>query len=143
MCMLKEYQIDPVRREIVHTDFYRIDPEQYITISVPVATTGRAKGVKAGGRLVIVTRTVQVRCKVKDIPHSASYDVTDVAIAESVYIDQLTPPEGCEFIYKNRFPVIRVARKRGLLLEEEEGEGEETTLVGAEVEEEGAPGAVA
>ena len=39
--------------------------------------------------------------------------VAAAGLGESIYIDQITAPAGCEFVYKNRFPVMLVARKRG------------------------------
>lgn len=112
-CMVKAYQIDPVRRELTHVDFYQVDPEQIITIEVPIEAVGTSVGVKAGGRLQIVTRAVRLRCAVKNIPSAVLHDVTPVQVGDAVYIDEITPPAGCEFVYRNRFPVIRIARKRG------------------------------
>jgi large subunit ribosomal protein L25 len=112
-CMVKAHQIDPVRRNITHVDFYRVTDEQMVMIDVPVEATGTAVGVKMGGRLQIVSRAVKLRCAVRDIPATVPHDVTKVQVSESVYIDEITPPEGCEFMYRNRYPVIRVARKRG------------------------------
>jgi large subunit ribosomal protein L25 len=112
-CMVKAHQIDPIRRHITHVDFYRVTDEQLILIDVPVEATGTAVGVKMGGRLQVVSRAVKLRCAVRDVPATVPHDVTKVQVGEAVYIDEITPPEGCEFMYRNRFPVIRVARKRG------------------------------
>ena len=112
LCMVKDYQIDSVRREITHVDFYEVDPEQFVTIKVPVTTTGTSVGVKAGGRLVVVAREIKVRCKVKDIPAAVPHDVTALQVSEAVYVDEMSAPQDCELVFKNRFPVIRVAKKR-------------------------------
>lgn len=111
--MVKAHQIDPIRRHITHVDFYRVDDDQKITIDVPVEATGTAIGVKMGGRLQVVSRAVRLRCAVRDIPATVPYDVTAVQVSQAVYIDEITAPNGCEFMYRNRYPVIRVARKRG------------------------------
>lgn len=113
LVMVKDYQFDPIRRELTHVDFYAVDPDQAVTLRVPVSTTGASIGVKAGGRLQVVSRDVKLTCKVKDIPSTVPHDVTNVHVGESVYIDEMSAPEGCEFVFKNRYPVIRVARKRG------------------------------
>lgn len=113
LVMVKDYQFDPIRRELTHLDFYAVDPEQFVTLRVPVSTTGASVGVKAGGRLQIVSRDVKLTCRVKDIPSTVPHDVTTVHVGESVYVDEMIAPEGCEFVFKNRYPVIRVARKRG------------------------------
>jgi large subunit ribosomal protein L25 len=117
-CMLKEYQIDSVKRKMTHVDLYSVNPDQLITIQVPVSTVGRSLGERAGGLLQIVARVVRLRCAVKDIPATVPHDVTEANLGDAIYIDQFTPPQGCEFVFRNRFPVIRIARKRGAKGEE-------------------------
>lgn len=117
--MLKDSQFNPVRREMTHVDLWVVAPEQEIVIDVPVATQGRSKGEVVGGLLQIVSRTVKVRCQVKDIPPAVTHDVTGVDLAEQVYVDEMTAPEGCTLEFKNRFPVIRVATRRGAKKAEE------------------------
>jgi large subunit ribosomal protein L25 len=113
LCMLKARQFDPVRRVITHIDLLNVSEEREVEIRGPVKPVGRSAGERAGGRLQVVTRDVLLRCKVKDIPAAVEHDVTAAGLGESIYIDQITAPAGCEFVYKNRFPVMLVARKRG------------------------------
>lgn len=113
LCMVKDTQFNPVRRELTHLDFYVVDPNQSITVDVPVEPVGKAIGEKLGGLLQITSRTVKVRCKVKDIPATVTHDVTDMQVTDQVYVDEMTAPDGCELVFKNRFPVIRIASRRG------------------------------
>jgi large subunit ribosomal protein L25 len=112
-CMIKERQFHPVKRILTHLDFYIVSDDQVITVDVPVSTIGKSVGERAGGRLQIVSRSVRLKCAIKDIPSTVVHDVTPADVGEAIYIDQMTPPEGCEFVYRNRYPVIRIARKRG------------------------------
>lgn len=112
-CMVREYQFDSVRRVMTHADFLVIRDDQEVVVEVPVATTGKSEGVAMGGRLETVSRTVRVRCEVQNIPAVVEHDVTKLQISEAVYIDEIEPPEGCEFVFNHRYPVIRIARKRG------------------------------
>lgn len=130
-CMVREYQFDSVRRVMTHVDFLVIDDDQEVVVEVPVATTGKSEGVAMGGRLDIVSRAVKVRCKVKDIPSIIEHDVTKLQISEQVYIDEINEPEGCSFEFNHRFPVIRIARKRGARVGQA---AEETTEAAAEAE---------
>ena len=118
-CMVKDWQFDPVRRVLTHIDFYVVDSDQKVVIDVPVEAVGTSAGVRAGGRLQILARTVRLRCSVKDITATVPYDVTDVKLGDTVSIEQFTPPTGCEFVFRNRFPVLRIARKRGAKVGEE------------------------
>lgn len=125
-CMVKETQFDVVKRVITHVDFYVVEDEQSVTLDVPVEPTGKSAGEKLGGLMQVVSRTVKVNCKVKDIPPTVQHDVTEMELGDAVYINEMSAPEGCELFFKNRFPVIRVAARRGALVEEtEETDGEE------------------
>lgn len=122
LVMVKDRQFDPIRREITHIDFYKVDDEQIVEVDVPVRPVGVAAGVKMGGRLLVVSRAVKVRAAVKDIPATVDHDVTAMQVSEALYIDEMTPPSGCEFVYKNRFPVINIQRKRGAKVGGDEAE---------------------
>ncbi|MFT6398202.1 MAG: large subunit ribosomal protein L25 [Bradymonadia bacterium] len=125
-CMVKETQFDVVKRSITHVDFYVVEDEQPVTLDVPVEPVGTSAGEKLGGLMQVVSRTIKVNCKVKDIPPTVQHDVTEMDLGDALYIDEIAAPEGCEIFFKNRFPVIRVAVRRGALVDEtEEAEGEE------------------
>ncbi|MFZ2042122.1 MAG: 50S ribosomal protein L25, partial [Desulfobacterales bacterium] len=49
--MIKEVQRKPLSREFLHVDFYEIDMHRKIVVPIPVVTTGKCKGVEAGGML--------------------------------------------------------------------------------------------
>ena len=87
-----------------------------------------------GGRLLLVRRTVAIRCQVKDIPDVIGHDVTDMGMGATVRASELVMPPGCEVVYDIDFTVLSVVRPKGVDEEEEEEaevEGEE----GAEGEE--------
>lgn len=113
LCMVKERQFDSVRRCLTHVDFLVVRPDRYVAINVPVKPLGRSEGEKAGGRLMVVAREVKLRTQVQHVPEAVTHDISALQISEQVYIDEITPPAGSEFIFRNRYPVIRIARKRG------------------------------
>jgi large subunit ribosomal protein L25 len=132
-CMVKETQFDVIRRCITHVDFYVVEDEQTVTLDVPIEPVGKSAGEQLGGLLQIMARTVKLSCKVKDIPKSVTFDVTDLDLGDAVYIEEMSAPEGCQLLFKNRFPVIRVAVRRGALQDEtDELEEEEEAAAPAE-----------
>src|SRR5690606_4532238 len=58
--MLKEVQYDPIRGDVLHADFLRIDLQKKIQTLVPIAVVGRAKGVMEGGVVDQHLRDVEV-----------------------------------------------------------------------------------
>src|SRR6185295_4160287 len=49
LAIVREVQIDPLRREPIHVDFYRVELGKPILVHVPFETKGKALGVVEGG----------------------------------------------------------------------------------------------
>jgi len=88
--MIKEYQVDPVKGNLIHTDFVRIQMDEVIEVDVPVQVTGEAAGVKLdGGILDHVTRQVRVASLPADIPDHIAIDVTPLKIGDALRVSDL------------------------------------------------------
>ena len=75
--MVVDQQVDPIKGTLLHADFKRIDLTKRIRVSIPVHTTGEAKGVKVqGGLLEVITRAIEIECLPDEIPESFTVDVT-------------------------------------------------------------------
>jgi large subunit ribosomal protein L25 len=82
--MVVDRQVDPIRGTLLHADFKRIDLSKRIRVSVPVITTGEAKGVKVqGGLLEVITRAIEIECLPDDIPEKFVVDVTELMIGQA------------------------------------------------------------
>jgi len=83
--MLKEFQLDPISRAVLHADFYRIAMDKPITVTVPVVLRGEAPGVKQqGGLLDFVHREVEIECLPADIPEHIEVDVSELMLNQSI-----------------------------------------------------------
>ena len=76
--MVRDLQIDPVRRNLTHIDFIEIDPNIPVEAGVPFHTYGKSKSVVAGGQLEQVHHTVRVKVLPAEIPVKLDLDVTDL-----------------------------------------------------------------
>lgn len=92
--MLKDYQLDPIRRAMIHADLYEIRMDQAITIEVPVRVSGKAEGAKTGGILQQVHRSITVECLPDRIPDAIEVDVTPLAVGQSIHAGDVKLPEG-------------------------------------------------
>ena len=64
--------------------------DRAITVTVPVAIRGEAKGVKQqGGLLDFVTREVQVQCLPTDIPEHIDIDVSELMLHQAIRLRDL------------------------------------------------------
>ena len=83
--LVKEYQLDPITRHLLHADFYRVAMDKAITVNVSVVLEGEPKGVKQqGGILDFVQREVAIECLPGDIPEHIVVDVSELMLNEGV-----------------------------------------------------------
>ncbi len=90
--MLKDYQLDPVRGELIHADFLQIAMDRALQLTVNVEIVGEAEGVKIGGVLDFVTRSVEVECLPSDIPESIKVDVTHLKVNDCIRVKDIQVP---------------------------------------------------
>jgi large subunit ribosomal protein L25 len=83
--MVVDSQVDPLKGNLLHADFKRIDLSKRIRIAVPVHTEGEPAGVKVqGGLLEVITRAVEIECLPDEIPESFTLNVSELMIGQSV-----------------------------------------------------------
>jgi large subunit ribosomal protein L25 len=93
--MIRNMQIDPLSRQVIHIDFQRVLMDQKVRVAVPVELVGTSVGVKVdGGLLDFVTREVHVECLPGDIPKHLEADVTNLHIGQHFEARDLQIPEG-------------------------------------------------
>jgi large subunit ribosomal protein L25 len=88
--MVKDYQLDPVQGNLIHTDFLEIAMDRLLVLTVNVETVGEAEGVKLdGGIMDIVTRSIEVECLPSDIPESIKVDVSHLKINDYIRVKNI------------------------------------------------------
>ena len=138
--VLQDTQFHPVSDNLLHADFLAITQDKPVTIDIPVTTTGSSVGVVAGGRLVVVLRSVKVKALPKDLPDVITLDVSKLKIGDSIKVDDIQLGEGIELVNAGSAVVVAVRTTRAAmsagsdLLDEDEA-GEEGSEEGASSEE--------
>ncbi|MCQ2069377.1 MAG: 50S ribosomal protein L25/general stress protein Ctc [Bacteroidaceae bacterium] len=96
LAVMREIQFHPVKDNILHIDFYQVDPKKPIVMAVPVKLNGLAAGVKAGGKLEQILRRVKAKALYTAIPEKIEIDVTPLTIGKSFKVGDLQV-EGIQF----------------------------------------------
>ena len=123
--LLKDFQVDPLSRKVIHADFYKVDPAKPITVKVPVILSGKPIGVEKGGQLQTGTREVKISTLPAQAPAELEVDVTSLGLGHSLHLSQVPVPEGMKLSFVADLPVAMVVVPKGLKAEGEgEGEGE-------------------
>jgi len=110
--MIKELTIDPISRRMTHIDFVRVVMDEKVKVTVPVHTTGTAKGVKEGGLLDFQIRELHVECLPNQIPDTIDVDITELGGHDYFRIKDLKLPEGVRVLDDPERVVVGVTYAR-------------------------------
>lgn len=112
--LLKDYQVDPISRKVIHADFYVIDPTKPVTIKVPVVLEGKPVGTEKGGQLQTGAREVKITTLPGNAPAELVVDVSSLALGQSLHMSQITLPADMKMIFVADLPVCTVVIPKGL-----------------------------
>ena len=95
LSIVKDLQRHPVRRDVLHVDFLRIDPDHEVEVDVPLVLVGEAKKVtQASGMVDQVMHEVPLLAKPSDIPTEVTADVSDLEVGSSLRVSDIELPAG-------------------------------------------------
>ncbi|MGD9507968.1 MAG: 50S ribosomal protein L25/general stress protein Ctc [Geminicoccaceae bacterium] len=92
----REAQLHPVTDLPLHVDFLRAERGALIHVDVPLRFVHeeQSPGLKRGGVLNVVRRTLELICPADAIPGEIQIDLSGREIGDSIHISQVTLPEG-------------------------------------------------
>ncbi|MBV2192249.1 MAG: 50S ribosomal protein L25/general stress protein Ctc [Azonexus sp.] len=108
--LLRDVQMHPFKRQILHLDFQRVDATQAIRQKVPLhfINSDIAPGVKLQGGIVShVINEIEVKCLPADLPDFIEVDVKELSAGHSIHASALQLPKGVELtLHKGEDPVV-------------------------------------
>src|SRR4051794_38429891 len=139
--VLKDAQRHPVRGETMHIDLVRVRLDVAIQATVLLDLTGveDAPGVKEGGVLEQPVRELNVEALPTDIPESITFDASNLVIAATLTLAEITAPPNVPLLDDPETVVATIVAPR-LEVETDDEIETETGLVGDEAAEAQAAG---
>ena len=135
LSLVKELQHHPVRNEVIHVDFIRVDADVAVEVEVRVVLEGEATAVSnEDGVVDQVAFSVAVLAKPEAIPNELSIDIGEMVMGDAVRTGDLELPEGVELAGD---PEELVASTSIRVIGIDEAEVDEE--VGVELDEDGQP----
>jgi len=94
--IIKDIQVHPSRRQILHLDLQRIVEDEAIRMEVPLhyLNEDRAPGTKDGGTVSKTITEVEVSCLPKYLPEYIEVDLGGMELDDMLHLSDLTMPEG-------------------------------------------------
>ncbi len=132
----REISFDVLSDQPIHVDFLRIVSGATIILEIPVKFINResSPGLKRGGVLNIVRRSVELKCPTENIPTEIVVDLDGLDIGSSIKISSVKLPENISPTIKDRDFVIATVAAPTVIKEPEKPAEDEAATEGAEGE---------
>jgi large subunit ribosomal protein L25 len=98
--ILREVQVHPISRVLLHADFYRVDMAKAITVSVPLIFNNEPHSLlqSANATLTYLWREIEVECLPGDIPDEIAVDLGHIHPGATVKAGALLLPPGVTLV---------------------------------------------
>ncbi|MDO9544256.1 MAG: 50S ribosomal protein L25 [Synergistaceae bacterium] len=132
MALIRDVQRHLLTQNIRHIDFYQVLKGHKIKVEIPIRVINKelAPGIKEGGLLNQITRSLSVEIKPRDIPEDIVVDIAELMIGGEIFIKDLTLPEDCDLLTAEDTLVLHISQPRAV----SETEGDLLEEGSAEVE---------
>lgn len=113
LAVVKEIQYNKINNRVLHADFHKVNMKEKIRIKVPIRILNGdiCEGVKVGGVLQTMLRTVEVQCLPTEVPEAIQVDVAALVIGSSIHVSDLKLPEGVKAVQAGGSVVVSVAQQ--------------------------------
>ncbi|MCD4828695.1 MAG: 50S ribosomal protein L25 [Candidatus Cloacimonetes bacterium] len=138
--IIKEKQIHPVTREVLHIDFQELHAGKEISVEIPLTIEGEAPGTSAGGLVDVSMRTLLCYSLPKNIKKDITVDISKLEVGDTIHVRDLDLG-AMNTRVALELPVASVQMSRVGLAEEEAAEAEAAEAAEAAEGEEGAEAA--
>jgi len=121
--LVREIQRHPVRRDVTHIDFMRIDPTKPVELEVPIVLVGEAKQVTVnGGMTEQRLNKLKVRVRPDAIPNSIEVDISVMRLDKSLLVKDLELPDGSVSLSKPQQAVVTAELTRAAVVSKRAGD---------------------
>jgi large subunit ribosomal protein L25 len=119
--LLKDVQYHPVGDHVLHADFYEVNLEKPVVVSLPVKVKGTSPGVIRGGKLKVKLTRLNVKGLISDLPDFIEINISKLNVGQNTKVKNLQF-DNLTFLDNSNAVVVEVMAARGIVLTEEEDE---------------------
>ncbi|WP_253300046.1 50S ribosomal protein L25/general stress protein Ctc [Wolbachia endosymbiont of Chironomus riparius] len=111
--IVRDIQWHVVKDTIQHVDFQFVDTNTEIKIDIPLSfvNENKAPGIKLGGILNIMCRSITIKCFPDNIPQVIEVDLSGKMIGQSIHINDVKLPEGADVVSheEDNFTILTIS----------------------------------
>ncbi|MEZ4708032.1 MAG: 50S ribosomal protein L25 [Caldilineaceae bacterium] len=125
--LIRDVQRHPVRRSVIHADFYAINLSEKQQVSIPVVAVNEPESLGAGVMMLQALDEIQIEALPADIPASIEVDVTKLELDSPILVRDLPVLSGITYLVDEEEAVFNMIVTRAA------SEQAEEEIVGEEV----------
>lgn len=110
--VIREVKWDVFGRFVEHIDLLRVDPNERVTITVPLILKGTAPGVVSGGMVEQPLHSLVIDCLAYQIPDSIIVRIGSLQLGQSIYVRDLPLPDGSHAHSAQDAIVVHIVKAR-------------------------------
>ncbi|MFQ5456131.1 MAG: 50S ribosomal protein L25 [Nitrospirota bacterium] len=108
--LLRDVQMDPINRSILHTDFLEISLDKPVRVNIPIEIRGDVPiGVKEQGILEHHLREIEIECLPLSIPDHIGVDASHLKIGESIHIRDIKLEDGINILKEDEELIVSIS----------------------------------
>ncbi|MCC5951912.1 MAG: 50S ribosomal protein L25 [Acidimicrobiia bacterium] len=136
LSMVKDLNRHPVRRTVEHVDFLLIDPDQPLSVEVPIILEGEAPKVDAQkGMIDQLMYTLPIKARPDAIPTQVEADVSHLEIGTALRVSEIPLPDGVTADVDGEEPVAQGSPTRSTVIMQQEAARQARIAAGEATEE--------
>jgi large subunit ribosomal protein L25 len=116
--MIRDVQLDPMSRQIMHVDFIRVSMDEEVKVTVPLQLVGNPVGVVNGGNLHQGMHSVPLAAKPDAIPTKLELNVSGLDIGQALHASDLKLAAGVRVLLDPKAALASVVMPRAEKVEE-------------------------
>ncbi|WCR53207.1 MAG: 50S ribosomal protein L25 [Wolbachia endosymbiont of Ctenocephalides orientis wCori] len=129
--LVRDVQWHVVKDTIQHVDFQFVDKGSEIKIDIPLSfiNENKSPGIKLGGALNVLFRSITVKCYPDKIPQAIEIDLSGKTIGQSIHINDIKLPEGVKLAAheEENFTIVTISAADSGDIKESASDEEGTT----------------
>ena len=111
--IVKDVHYHPTTYSVLHLDFLMLEENEMVSVNVPIQVTGVADcvGIKLGGTLRQVIRSIKVKCLPKNIPQEFVLDVAELDLGKLKRLSDIAMPSSVMPIAQMNEVAVVIAKR--------------------------------
>lgn len=124
--LIKDIQHHPVKGNVLHVDFLRVNKDHPVTVKVPVMLASDEKKTRSGAIIELVLHELEVSCLPTNIPDRIQVEAIDLPTGGKIQVKDLELDEGVTVVTPLEETIVQAIAPTVSVEPETTGESGET-----------------